>query len=129
MVINRYREHLLGVVLSDDILVEKVLDLRRLEQLLHLEGRRGGTPLLRGHVVLDDDLIAVLDTFVADIGTVHALEHDLHIPALGTAERAAVAARSAPMVIVVLILRHHFPRFERTSSISPYSFASRAESQ
>ena len=86
-------------------------------------------PLLRGHVVLDDDLIAVLDTFVADIGTVHALEHDLHIPALGTAERAAVAARSAPMVIVVLILRHHFPRFERTSSISPYSFASRAESQ
>ena len=129
VVVDRHRHVALGVVLSDDILVEKFLDLRRLEQLLHLEGRRGGTPLLRGHVVLDDDLIAVLDTFVADIGTVHALEHDLHIPALGTAERAAVAARSAPMVIVVLILRHHFPRFERTSSISPYSFASRAESQ
>lgn len=129
VVVDRHRHITLGVVLPDDILVEELLDLRRLEQLLHLERCRSGTPLLRGHVVLNDDLIAVLDTFVADIGAVHALEHDLHIPALGTAERAAVAARSAPMVIVVLILRHHFPRFESTSSISPYSFASRAESQ
>ena len=128
MVVNGHGHITLGVVLTDDILVEKFLDLRRLEQLLHLEGRRGGTPLLRGHVVLDDDPVAVLNTFVADVGAVDALKHDLHVAALGAAERAAVAAR--PVLMVVAFSRcHYFPRLDNTSSISPYSLASRAESQ
>ena len=33
MVINRYGEHLLGVVLSDDILIEKFFDFLRLQQV------------------------------------------------------------------------------------------------
>ena len=48
--------------------------------------------------------------------------------ALGAAERAAVAAR--PVLMVVAFSRcHYFPRLDNTSSISPYSLASRAESQ
>ena len=59
----------------------------------------------------------VLDTFVTDIRAVRTLEHDLHVRALGAAERAAVAA----VLVVVLILCHavYLSRLESTSSISP----------
>ena len=129
VVVNGHGHITLGVVLTDDVLVEEILDLGRLEQLLHLERRSGcAAAALRSHVVLDDDPVAVFDTFVADVGAVDALKHDLHVAALGAAERAAVAAR--PVLMVVAFSRcHYFPRLDNTSSISPYSLASRAESQ
>ena len=118
MVVDRHGHIPLGGILPDDILVEELLDLRRLEQFLHLERSRRRTPSpFGGDVVVDDDLIAVLDTFVTDIRAVRTLEHDLHVRALGAAERAAVAA----VLVVVLILCHavYLSRLESTSSISP----------
>ena len=118
VVVDRHGHIPLGGILPDDILVEELLDLRRLEQFLHLERSRRRTPSpFGGDVVVDDDLIAVLDTFVTDIRAVRTLEHDLHVRALGAAERAAVAA----VLVVVLILCHavYLSRLESTSSISP----------
>ena len=130
VVVDRHGHVALGGILSDDVLVEEGLDLRGLEQLLHLQRGRG-LPLVGGHeAVVMQDLVTVLDAFVADRGAVHALEHDLHLRAPGAAERAAlpVAGRRA---VAVFMLCHlcYFSRLESTSSIRPYSLASRADIQ
>ena len=59
MVVDRHRQHLLGAVLADDVLVEDLLDLVRLGQLV--AGALGAVLEL-----LADDVVAQLDAFVAD---------------------------------------------------------------
>jgi len=94
VVVDRHRHVALGVVLSDDILVEKFLDLRR------LVARRGDVEIMFQGM----DGANICNKCIEN-GYKIIVEND------------------------VASVRHHFPRFERTSSISPYSFASRAESQ
>ena len=140
VVVDRHRQVTLGRILSDDVLVEELLDLRRLEQLLLLQGRHRRTGRRAGrHAVVGKDAVAVLDALVADVGSVHALEHDLHLRAGGPAERTAVVVRVAAataggrvlrMIRVVVFLCHYFfSLLVSTSSMSPYSRASAAESQ
>ena len=59
MIVHRNREHLLGVVLSDDIVVEDLEDFR---------GRGNAVARLQegGLVLLPDNLHAQLDAFIAD---------------------------------------------------------------
>ena len=63
MVINRYGEHLLGVVLSDDILIEKFFDFLRLQQVDSAEIR---SFFLIGKFLFQN-LRAEFDTVIADI--------------------------------------------------------------
>ena len=63
MVINRYGEHLLGVVLSDDILIEKFFDFLRLQQVDSAEIR---SFFLIGKFLFQN-LLAEFDTVIADI--------------------------------------------------------------
>ena len=59
VVVHRDREHALGVVLADDVIVEDALDLFR--------GRHAFLGLdQRGFVLLADDVHAELDAFIAD---------------------------------------------------------------
>ena len=60
VVVDRDREDLLGVVLTDDVLGEEVVDLVRLWQL-------GERDLLRGGQLLVDDLVAEIDALVTDV--------------------------------------------------------------
>jgi hypothetical protein len=59
VVVHRHGEHLLGALLADDVLVEDLLDLVRLGKLV---------PRALGAVLelLADDVVAELDTFIAD---------------------------------------------------------------
>jgi hypothetical protein len=60
MVVDRDRELLLRLFLADDVLVEELLDLLR-------HGERGpGTAARLEPVVVRDDVVADLDTLVAD---------------------------------------------------------------
>ena len=63
MVINRYGEHLLGVVLSDDILIEKFFDFLRLQQVDSAEIR---SFFLNGKFLIQN-LRAAFDTDIANI--------------------------------------------------------------
>lgn len=63
MVINRYGEHLLGVVLSDDILIKKFFDFLRLQQVDSAEIR---SFFLIGKFLFQN-LRAEFDTVIADI--------------------------------------------------------------
>src|SRR5262249_42283528 len=59
MVVNRNREHLLGVVLADDVVVEDLADFfRRRDAVTRLHQR--------GLVLLADDVHAQFDALVAD---------------------------------------------------------------
>jgi hypothetical protein len=59
VVVDRHREHALGVILADDVIVEDALDLlRRRHALLRLHQR--------GFVLLTDDVHAEFDAFIAD---------------------------------------------------------------
>jgi hypothetical protein len=60
VVVDGDRERPLGVLLSDDVLVQDLVDLPRLGQVLQLEdGRR--------RQLLVDDLVAEIDALVADV--------------------------------------------------------------
>ena len=59
MVVDRHREHLLGVLLADDVIVQHLADLVR--------GRHAVLGLRqRGLVLLADDVHAQFDAFIAD---------------------------------------------------------------
>jgi hypothetical protein len=60
VVVDRYRQRPLGLLLADDVLVEHVVDLTRLGQRLDVERRRSGELLV-------DDLVAEIDALVADV--------------------------------------------------------------
>jgi len=62
MVVNRHRERLLCAILADHIAVEEVVDLLRLGKLSEAELSTFGELFL-------DDLVAQIDTFVADVDT------------------------------------------------------------
>jgi hypothetical protein len=60
VVVDRYGERALGLLLADDVLVEHLVDLARLREVLDVERRRGGELLV-------DDLVAEIDALVADV--------------------------------------------------------------
>jgi hypothetical protein len=60
VVVDRYRERALGLLLADDVVVEDVVDLSRLRQVLELEGGWSGELLV-------DDLVAQIDALIADV--------------------------------------------------------------
>jgi hypothetical protein len=60
VVVYGYRERLLGLILTDDIAVEEVIDLARLRQLVEAELTGLGELLL-------DDFVTQVDALVADI--------------------------------------------------------------
>src|SRR4051812_18131026 len=60
VVVDRYGERALGLVLADDVLVQHVVDLTRLREVLDVERRRSGELLV-------DDLVAEIDALVADV--------------------------------------------------------------
>src|SRR3954463_2358670 len=60
VVVDRYGERALGLLLADDVLVQHVVDLARLREVLDVERRRGGELLV-------DDLVAEIDALVADV--------------------------------------------------------------
>ena len=60
VVVDGDRQDLLRVVLADDVVVEELVDLRRLGQLV--EAQLGGL----GELLLDD-LVAEVDALVADV--------------------------------------------------------------
>jgi nucleoside-diphosphate-sugar epimerase len=60
VVVDGYGQGALGAVLSDDVLVQDVVDLARLRKVLELEGGRSGELFI-------DDLVAEVDALVADI--------------------------------------------------------------
>jgi len=60
VVVDRDRERPLRPVLTDDVLVEDVVDLRRLREVLELKRRGGGQLLV-------DDLVAEIDALIADV--------------------------------------------------------------
>ena len=62
MVVDRYGEDPLGLLLADDISVEELVDLAWLWKL-------GEADLFGVCQLLFDDLIAELDAFVADVDT------------------------------------------------------------
>src|SRR3954447_20501372 len=60
VVVDRYREGALGVLLPDDVLLEDGVDLLRLREVLDVEGRGPGELLV-------DDLVTEIDALVADV--------------------------------------------------------------
>ncbi len=70
MVVDRHGKITLGGVLPDDVLVEEILDLRRLQQVLPAERSRRTLVPLGEKVVVLQNLVAVLDALVADVGAV-----------------------------------------------------------
>src|SRR6185312_13928613 len=60
VVVDRYGERALRLLLADDVLVEDAVDLARLGEVLDVERRRGGELLV-------DDLVAEIDALVADV--------------------------------------------------------------
>ena len=60
VVVDGDREHPLGGLLADHVLLEDVVDLERLREALELEGRRRGELLV-------DDLVAEIDALIADV--------------------------------------------------------------
>src|SRR6185369_15460468 len=60
VVVDRDRERLLGCVLTDDVLVEELVDLARLRQLVELQVAGLAELFL-------DDLVAHVDALVADV--------------------------------------------------------------
>jgi hypothetical protein len=61
VVVDRDRQNLLRPLLSDDVLIENLLDLGRLR-----DGGGGGEALLLV-ALLGDDVVAEVDAFVADV--------------------------------------------------------------
>jgi len=60
VVVDRYGERALGLLLADDVLVEDVVDLPRLGEALDVEGRWS-------RQLLVDDLVTEIDALVADV--------------------------------------------------------------
>ena len=80
MVVHRYRKNLLRVVLTDDVVVQEVVDLTRLRQLVEME--LGGLGQL-----FFDDLVAEIDALIADVDA-GAGDQLLHLLLRLAAERA-----------------------------------------
>ena len=104
MVVHRDREHPLGVVLADHVVVEDLADLAR---------RRHAVPRLhqRGLVLLADDVHAELDAFIADehgragdqladlvlaLAAERAVESVLGVAAAGLGHASSVTAALRP---------------------------------
>ena len=60
VVVDRYGQRALGLVLADDVLVQHAVDLARLGEVLDVERGRSGELLV-------DDLVAEIDALVADV--------------------------------------------------------------
>jgi hypothetical protein len=60
VVVDRYRERALGLLLPYDVLVQYAVDLLRLRQIVDVEGRGSGELLV-------DDLVAEIDALVTDV--------------------------------------------------------------
>ena len=94
VVVDRYRQIAFGRLLTDDVFVQKRLDLRGLEQLLvvqrRLRHRRHGGERLGDHVMLDQRMVALFDAFVADAGAAAALKEHQHLAVVFAAEGAVL---------------------------------------
>jgi hypothetical protein len=60
VVVDRYRERALGLLLPHDVLVEDAVDLLRLGEVVDVEARRC-------RELLVDDLVTEIDALVADV--------------------------------------------------------------
>ena len=90
VVVDRYRQRPLGLLLPDDVLVEDVVDLTRLGQRLDVERRRSGELLV-------DDLVAEIDALVADVDAGpgdELLDLALRLPAEGAEQLFVGVCRS-----------------------------------
>ena len=110
VIVDRYRQVAFGRLLTDDVLVEHLLDLRGFEQffvvqrrLLH-RGRRGEG--IGYHVVLDERMVALFDAFVADAGAAAALKKHQHLAVVFTAKGAVLLGRVRISVLRVLRMCH-----------------------
>ena len=130
VVVDGNRHISLGIVLTNDVLIQKLLYLLRLEQLLHLQLGPLAAAFRRHGLALDEHLVRTLDAIAAYIRAVHTLKQYGHITALGAAERAAIlAAAIRRLILVSSCIRHSYSlllRLVSTSSMSPYSLASAA---
>ena len=94
MIVDSHGEHLLGVVLSDHIIVQKRLDLLGLQQI-NIAEIRSFAVWLSGKLLLQD-LRAQLNAVVADkdiVGTGDQLSHlVLRLPAEGTSNLVVCSA-------------------------------------
>ena len=90
VVVDGYRERLLGLVLTDDVAVEEVIDLARLRQLVEAELTGLGELFL-------DDLVTQVDALVADVDARardQLLDLLLALPAEGALEQVTGLADS-----------------------------------
>jgi hypothetical protein len=103
MVVDRDRQHLLGALLADHVLIEYVLDLGGRRQLV-LFGLLAA--LLH---LFTDDVVAELDTFVADE---HGRPRDqLAYLVLALAAEGAVEQLAGIVALAAVIVGHQGPRW------------------
>ena len=89
VVVNRYGQNLLGFVLTDDILIQKLLDLRRLHQVDLLPHRSSIPEILRltiPRLVLRNQALAGLDALVTDIDAVWSRDQLMYLKLRSSAE-------------------------------------------
>ena len=119
VVVDRDRQHLLGLVLADDVFVEDVLDLPGLGQFLHVRSQG-----LLNLQLFRDDIVAELDALVADV---HRRSGDEFLDLF----LAFAAERAGQVLLVCFPTTHAAPPstvfLVTMASISPYSLASPAD--
>ena len=111
MIVYRYREVALGIILPDDVLVEEGLDFLGLGQFAHIEAVYLPTFLLATHRFACN-LLSLLSAFVTDVSADAGDEHAYF----------SVGSSAETAVLSLLLLCHYF--LFSTWSIIPYSFAS-----
>ena len=124
MVIDSHGEHLLGCLLSYHVLVEKLLNLLRLQQIDAAE--INALRILCVAQLLLQNLRAQLNTVVTDIYAVGTGDHlsylILRFPAEGTSDIVVLSAWHSPTSTLSL----HNQRPVMTRSMRPYFSASSA---
>ena len=96
MIVDRHRNRTLGLVLTDDIIVEKLLYLLWLGHIAHrYRLRLGGSSLVRNitrslnlDARLDHSGKAVVDTVITNVSVVYATKHHLNLALATTTKRA-----------------------------------------
>ncbi len=113
VVVHRDRQHLLGAVLADDVLVELVLDRARRRNIGDEALGDAAAALL-----LVDDRLAQLDALAADIDVAGALDERADVAialaakrAKGVAVATAIAGRLAPAIAQAGFFRWHWNSF------------------
>ena len=125
MIVDRYAEVALGLVLTDHVIVQKGLHAGRLPELLAREGQAGTLRALH----LRQHLMAALQAVRTDMGAVGTAEEGLGIVARSAAEGAVLHRIRIVVTVFSVCHRSGISRLVSTSSIRPYSLASADESQ